>query len=193
MSRSICDNLEKDCLVANAAPTATHTRTQYKAVPFRWPGAFWAGRFYVCLIHFKTLLIIVWFRWNITLRRRHNGWAKHWGRSRGSVFGAWSAASVRAHWIQNTPPHFCAKFGELRPTFNEISSWSSIALMQVDPSIKKDVLRKIWLNWASRLLFITAITVDHWILDAAWRTSIQGWEKIGPQAVMQKKADLRYS
>ena len=39
------------------------------------------------------------------------------------------------------------KFGEQRPTFNEISSRSSIALMQVDPCIKKDVLRKIWINW----------------------------------------------
>ncbi len=40
---------------------------------------------------------------------------------------------------------------------------------------------------ASRLLFITTITVYHWILDAAWRASIQGWEKIGSQAIMQKK------
>jgi hypothetical protein len=33
MSRSICDNLDKDC----AAPNGTHTdtRTQCKAVPFR--------------------------------------------------------------------------------------------------------------------------------------------------------------
>ena len=42
MSRSImiCDNLEKDCLVADAAPNATHMRTHCKAVPFRGSGAF---------------------------------------------------------------------------------------------------------------------------------------------------------
>jgi hypothetical protein len=34
MSRSICDNIEKDCLVADAAPNTTHTRTHCKAVPF---------------------------------------------------------------------------------------------------------------------------------------------------------------
>ncbi len=44
MSRSICDNLEKDCLVAYAAANATHTRTHCRAVPFRWSGAFWAWR-----------------------------------------------------------------------------------------------------------------------------------------------------
>jgi hypothetical protein len=33
-SWSICDNLEKDYLVAVAAPNATHTRTHCKAVPF---------------------------------------------------------------------------------------------------------------------------------------------------------------
>ncbi len=40
---------------------------------------------------------------------------------------------------------------------------------------------------ASRLLFITKITVADWILDPAWRASIQGWENIGSQAIMQKK------
>ncbi len=75
MSRSICDNIPKDCLVrvANAAqaPNATHTpaRTQYKAVPFRWSGTllsrkidWWINRsiarLCLSLIHFKTL----WFR-----------------------------------------------------------------------------------------------------------------------------------
>jgi hypothetical protein len=152
----------------------------------------------------------------MTLRRRRNGRARNRGWSLGSVFWTWSAASVR-----------------------EISSWSSIARMQVDPCIKKDVLRKIWLNWvwdgmlglsnnmiqwtvlcwsytivelsacktrghtrtfhkkydsltrtASQLLFITTITVGHWILDAAWRASIQGWENTGSQAIMRKKMIL---
>ena len=39
---------------------------------------------------------------------------------------------------------------------------------------------------ASRLLFITTITVNQWILDAVWRASIQGWENIGAQAIMRK-------
>ncbi len=43
---------------------------------------------------------------------------------------------------------------------------------------------------ASRLLLITTITVDHWIFDAAWRASIQGWENIGSQAIMRKKMIL---
>ncbi len=83
----------------------------------------------------------------MTLRRRRNGWARNQGRSLGSVFGAWSAASVRARWFYNTVPHLCAKFGALRTTFNEISTWSSITLMQVDPCLKMDVYRKTWLNW----------------------------------------------
>ena len=40
---------------------------------------------------------------------------------------------------------------------------------------------------ASWLLFITTITVNQWILDAVWRASMQGWENIGSQAIMQKK------
>ena len=40
---------------------------------------------------------------------------------------------------------------------------------------------------ASRLLLITTITVNQWILDAVWRASIQGWENIGSQAIMRKK------
>jgi hypothetical protein len=40
MSQSICDDLEKDCLVPNAVLNATHTRTQCKAAPFRYSGAF---------------------------------------------------------------------------------------------------------------------------------------------------------
>ncbi len=40
---------------------------------------------------------------------------------------------------------------------------------------------------ASRLLFIITITVNQWILDAVWWASIQGWENIGPQAIMRKK------
>ena len=83
----------------------------------------------------------------MTLQRRRNGWARNQGRSLGSVFGAWSATTYRVRWLQDPVPRLCAKFGEQRPTFNEISSRSSIALMQVDPCIKKDVLRKIWLNW----------------------------------------------
>ena len=43
---------------------------------------------------------------------------------------------------------------------------------------------------ASRLLFITTITVNQWILDAVWRDSIQGWENIGSQAIMRKKMIL---
>ncbi len=34
MSQSICDNLGKRCLIANAAPNATHTRTHCKAVSY---------------------------------------------------------------------------------------------------------------------------------------------------------------
>ncbi len=40
---------------------------------------------------------------------------------------------------------------------------------------------------ASRLLFITTITVKQWILDAVWQASSQGWENIGSQAIMRKK------
>ena len=83
----------------------------------------------------------------MTLRRRRNGWARNRGRSLGSVFGAWSATTYRVRWLQDPVPRLCAKFGEQRPTFNEISSRSSITPTQVDPCIKKDVLRKIWLNW----------------------------------------------
>ncbi len=50
-----------------------------------------------------------------------------------------SATTYRVRWSQDPVPRLCAKFGEQRPTFNEISSRSSIALMQVDPCIKKDV------------------------------------------------------
>jgi hypothetical protein len=45
--------------------------------------------------------------------------------------------------VQDPVPRLCAKFGEQRATFNEISSQSSITLTQVDPCIEKDVLRKI--------------------------------------------------
>jgi hypothetical protein len=38
---------------------------------------------------------------------------------------------------------------------------------------------------ASLLLFITTIMVDPWILNAACRDSIRGWENIGSQAIMQ--------
>ncbi len=44
---------------------------------------------------------------------------------------------------------------------------------------------------ASLLLFITTITVDHWILDAVWQASIQGWENIGSQAIMRKERFIR--
>ncbi len=37
---------------------------------------------------------------------------------------------------------------------------------------------------ASRLLFITTIIVNPWILDAGWRASIKGCENIGSQAIM---------
>ena len=40
----------------------------------------------------------------IWLWRRRNGWARNRGWSLGSVFGAWSAASVHARWFQNTVP-----------------------------------------------------------------------------------------
>jgi hypothetical protein len=46
-------------------------------------------------------------------------------------------------WLQDPVPRLCAKFGEQRPTFNDISSRSSITPTQVDPCIRKDVLRKI--------------------------------------------------
>ena len=83
----------------------------------------------------------------MTRRRRRNGWARNRGRSLGSIFGAWSATTYCVRWLQDPVPRLCAKFGELRPTFNEISSWSSITPTQVDPCIKKDVLLEIWLNW----------------------------------------------
>jgi hypothetical protein len=35
MSWSICDNLEKDCLIANAAANGTHTRSSLSAVVYR--------------------------------------------------------------------------------------------------------------------------------------------------------------
>ncbi len=91
--------------------------------PFRWSG--WSlpsrtidrsidwsiVRLCSCLIHFTTL----WFRENMrfmTLRRRRNGWSRNRGRSLGSVYGAWSAASVRARWFQNTfSPPLCKLWG----------------------------------------------------------------------------------
>ncbi len=36
-----------------------------------------------------------------------------------------------------------------------------------------------------RSLFITKFINYHWILDAVWRASIQGWENIGSQAIMR--------
>ena len=43
--------------------------------------------------------------------------------SLGSVFGAWSATTHYVLWLQVSVPRFFAKFGDHRPTFDEISSW----------------------------------------------------------------------
>ena len=51
--------------------------------------------------------------------------------------------TYRVRWLQDPVPRLCAKFGEQRPTFNEISSRSRITPTHVDTCIKKDVLLKI--------------------------------------------------
>ncbi len=78
----------------------------------------------------------------MTLRRRRNGWARNRGRALGSVFAACSATNYRVRWVQDPVPRLCAKFGEQRPTFNEISPQSSITPTQVDPCIKKGCFTK---------------------------------------------------
>ncbi len=71
---------------------------------------------------FKTCGI----RENITLRRGRNGWARKPRLSLGSDFGAWSAPTYCVRWLHGTVPRLCAKFGELKRTFNEVSSRSSM-------------------------------------------------------------------
>ena len=76
---------------------------------------------------------------------------------------------------------------------------SIICMCQSDTAIKLRACKRTGHIWtfqryfdsltrkASRLLLITTITVNQWILDAVWRASIQGWENIGSQAIMRKK------
>ncbi len=46
---------------------------------------------------------------------------------------------------------------------------------------------------ASRLFFITTITVHQWIWDAVWRASIQGWKNIGSQGRLRPLCRKRWS
>ena len=171
----------------------------------------------------------------MTLQRGYNGWARKSRWSLGSVFWAWSAATHCVCWLQDTVPCLCAKFGEQRCMFNEISSWSSmnlkmvnhvsekwlyifkvikqrlgcvnrtvnwddsmILMRQSDTTIKfracktKGHIRAFqryfhsWSQQGFRLLFITSIEADPWILSAAWLASMMHWRNIGDQANLLK-------
>jgi hypothetical protein len=110
----------------------------------------------------------------MTLRRRRNGWERNQGRSLGSVFGAWSATTYCVRWLQDP---VCWSYTKV-----ELSACKTRGHIRTFQRYFDSLTRK-----ASRLLFVTTITVNQWILDAAWRASIQGWENIGSQAIMPKK------
>ena len=87
----------------------------------------------------------------MTLRRGCNGWARKPRWSLGSDFGSWSAATYCVRWLQDTVPRLCAKFGELRLMFSEVSSRSSMKWIignhHSTICLKRGSASSKWLNW----------------------------------------------